>query len=105
MSERLKGKIGIVTGAGSGIGRACAIALAIEGARVALVGRRRDRVEEVAHKIGDSAFAIPGDISKTSEVSRLIDETVSHFGRLNFPLKWLTVSSINRLTSLVLEMS
>jgi NAD(P)-dependent dehydrogenase (short-subunit alcohol dehydrogenase family) len=84
MSERLKGKIGIVTGAGSGIGRACAIALASEGARVALVGRRKDRVEEVAHKIGDSAFAIPADVSKTSEVSRLMDETVIHFGRLDF---------------------
>ena len=86
MSKRLKGKIGIVTGAGSGIGRACAIALASEGARVALVGRRRDRIEEVAHRIGDSAFAIPADVSKTSEISRLIDTTVSHFGGLNFLL-------------------
>ena len=56
MSERLKGKIGIVTGAGTGIGRACAIALAREGAQVALVGRRRDRVEEVTDEIGVSAF-------------------------------------------------
>jgi NAD(P)-dependent dehydrogenase (short-subunit alcohol dehydrogenase family) len=86
MSERLKGKIGIITGVGSGIGRACAIALASEGAQVALVGRRRDRVDEVAHKIGDSPFAVPGNVPKTSEVSRLIDETVSHFGRLNFLL-------------------
>jgi NAD(P)-dependent dehydrogenase (short-subunit alcohol dehydrogenase family) len=86
MSERLKGKIGIVTGAGSGIGRECAIALANEGARVALVGRRRDRVEEVAHKIGDSAFTVPADVAKISEVSRLIDEAVKHFGRLNFLL-------------------
>lgn len=86
MSERLKGKIGIVTGAGSGIGRACAIALTSEGAQVALVGRRRDRVEEVAHEIGDSAFAIPADVAKTSEVNRLVDETVSHFGRLDFLL-------------------
>jgi NAD(P)-dependent dehydrogenase (short-subunit alcohol dehydrogenase family) len=86
MSERLKGKIGIVTGAGSGIGRACAIALASEGARVALVGRRRDRIEDVAHKIGDSAVAIPADVSNTSEVHRLIDDTVNHFGGLNFLL-------------------
>jgi len=69
MSERLKGKIGIVTGAGTGIGRACAIALAREGAQVALVGRRRDRVEEVTDEIGVSAFPIPADISRTSEVS------------------------------------
>jgi len=86
MSERLRGKIGIVTGAGSGIGRACAIALAREGARVALVGRRRDRIEEVAQEIGDFAFAIPADVSKTSEISRLLDQTVSRFGGLNFLL-------------------
>lgn len=86
MSERLKDKIGIVTGAGSGIGRACAIALAREGARVALVGRRRDRVEETAQEIGDRSFAIPADVSKTSEINRVLDETVSRFGDLNFLL-------------------
>jgi NAD(P)-dependent dehydrogenase (short-subunit alcohol dehydrogenase family) len=86
MRERLQGKIGIVTGAGSGIGRACAIALAREGARVALIGRRKDRVEEVAHEIGDLAFAIPADISKTNEMTCLLDETVSRFGGLNFLL-------------------
>ena len=86
MRERLQGKVGIVTGAGSGIGRACAIALAREGARVALIGRRKDRVEEVAHEIGDLAFAIPADISKTNEMTCLLDETVSRFGGLNFLL-------------------
>jgi len=86
MSERLQGKIGIVTGAGSGIGRACAIALAREGARVALVGRRKDRVEEVAREIGDSAFAISADVSDTSEISRLLDQTATHFGGLSFLL-------------------
>lgn len=84
MSERLRGKIGIVTGAGTGIGRACAIALASEGARVALIGRRKDRIEAVAHEIGGSAFALAGDISKTAELSRLLDETVGRFGGLNF---------------------
>jgi len=86
MRERLQGKVGIVTGAGSGFGRACAIALAREGARVALIGRRKDRVEEVAHEIGDLAFAIPADISKTNEMTCLLDETVSRFGGLNFLL-------------------
>ncbi|HET7890007.1 MAG TPA: glucose 1-dehydrogenase [Candidatus Sulfotelmatobacter sp.] len=86
MGDRLKGKIGVVTGAGSGIGRACAIALADEGARVVLVGRRKDRVEELANQIGDSAFPIPADISQTSEITRLIDEAVGQFGGLNFLL-------------------
>ena len=86
MRERLQGKIGIVTGAGSGIGRACAIALAAEGAQVALVGRRKDRLEEVAREIGDRAFAIPVDVSKTSEISGLLDEAVRRFAGLNFLL-------------------
>jgi len=86
MSERLQGKIGIVTGAGSGIGRACAIALASEGARVALVGRRKDRVESLAEEIGDSALAIAADVSKPGEIRRLINETLSRFGGLTFLL-------------------
>ena len=84
MSERLKNKTGIVTGAGSGIGRACAIALAKEGARVALVGRRKDHLEKVAGEIGDLAFVISADVSETTEISRLLEETVRQFGGLNF---------------------
>jgi NAD(P)-dependent dehydrogenase (short-subunit alcohol dehydrogenase family) len=83
MAERLNDKIGIVTGAGSGIGRACAIALAKEGARVALVGRRKDHIERVAREIGDRAFAIAADVSQTGEIKRLLDETVNRFGGLN----------------------
>lgn len=84
MSERLTGKIGLVTGAGSGIGRACAIALAREGAQIALVGRRRERLEQVAHDIGAQSFPISADVSQSTEIQRLIDETVHRFGGLNF---------------------
>jgi NAD(P)-dependent dehydrogenase (short-subunit alcohol dehydrogenase family) len=51
-----------------------------------LVGRRRGPLEQVTREIGDSAFAISADVSKTSEISRLLDQTVSHFGGLNFLL-------------------
>ena len=83
MGERLKDKVGIVTGAGSGIGRASAIALAKEGARIALVGRRKDPIERVAREIGERAFAISADVSKAGEISRLLEETVHRFGGLN----------------------
>jgi NAD(P)-dependent dehydrogenase (short-subunit alcohol dehydrogenase family) len=86
MSKRLKDKIGIITGAGSGIGRACAVAMAREGARVVLAGRRKDRVEEVAQEVGELALAIPADVSKTTEITCLLDETVRRFGGLNFLL-------------------
>jgi NAD(P)-dependent dehydrogenase (short-subunit alcohol dehydrogenase family) len=86
MSERLKGKVGIVTGAGSGIGRACAVALAKEGASVTLVGRRTDRIEAVAREIGDRTLAVAGDVTKAADLHRVLHKTASHFGAINFLL-------------------
>lgn len=83
MNSRLKGKVAIVTGAGSGIGRACAFAFAREGARVALVGRRRERLDAVAREIGDRAFVVPADVSKSDDVNRIVERTITHFGELN----------------------
>jgi NAD(P)-dependent dehydrogenase (short-subunit alcohol dehydrogenase family) len=83
MTVRLKNKIAIVTGAGSGIGRACALALAREGAKVALVGRRQQPLDAVAHEIGDSALVLAADISKKQEIDGVIEQTVGRFGGLN----------------------
>ena len=83
MSSRLKNKTAIVTGAGSGIGRACAIALAREGTRVVLVGRRKERLEETASAIGKSAFVLAADVSKNNEIARVVEFTMAHFGRLD----------------------
>ena len=83
MSSRLKNKTAIVTGAGSGIGRACAIALAREGTRVVVVGRRKERLEETASAIGKSAFVLAADVSKNNEIARVVEFTMAHFGRLD----------------------
>jgi NAD(P)-dependent dehydrogenase (short-subunit alcohol dehydrogenase family) len=83
MNSRLENKTAIITGAGSGIGRACAIALAREGARVALVGRRKERIEAVKHEIGGSALVLPADVSIQQEIDRVVEQTVSEFGGLN----------------------
>jgi NAD(P)-dependent dehydrogenase (short-subunit alcohol dehydrogenase family) len=83
VGSRLKDKIAIVTGAGSGIGRACAIALAREAAQVALVGRRQERLEETAHECGGSAFVLVADVTKPNEVTSVVEQTLTHFGGLN----------------------
>jgi NAD(P)-dependent dehydrogenase (short-subunit alcohol dehydrogenase family) len=83
MNPRLKNKIAIVTGAGSGIGRSCALALIREGAHVALVGRRKDRIEEVTRESGGSAIAIAADVSKRDQIERVLEETLRAFGGIN----------------------
>ncbi|WP_340108115.1 SDR family oxidoreductase [Pikeienuella sp. HZG-20] len=76
-------KTALITGAGSGIGRATARALAAKGWRVALVGRRRDALEETAAEIGEGALVAPGDIAKADDVERIFVEVATEFGRLD----------------------
>src|SRR5579885_2067876 len=83
LPARLKDKVAIVTGAGSGIGRACAFALAREGARVVLVGRRRERVLEAAAEIGTNALAVPADLLRQEDIDRVISQTVLNFGGIH----------------------
>jgi len=83
LGDRLAGKVTIVTGAGSGIGRASAIRFAEEGARVTCVDVNRDAVEAVASEIGDQAFAVAADVSDAEQVKAYTDGTVARWGRLD----------------------
>ncbi len=83
---RLAGKTAFITGAGSGIGRACAELFAREGARVALAGRRREALEATAAAIAagkGEALVVPCDVTKAADVERAIGELVKRFGRLD----------------------
>jgi NAD(P)-dependent dehydrogenase (short-subunit alcohol dehydrogenase family) len=82
-TQRLAGKCAIVTGAGSGIGRAIAIAFAREGARIALVGRTQSKLDAVAKEIGSTALALAGDISQSADIERIVSQSTAAFGRLD----------------------
>lgn len=83
MGDRLAGKICIVTGAGSGIGRASAIRFAEEGARVTCVDIDRETAELTAREIGDQAFAVGADVSDPAQVRTYTDGTVARWGGLH----------------------
>jgi NAD(P)-dependent dehydrogenase (short-subunit alcohol dehydrogenase family) len=76
-------KIALVTGAGSGIGRAVALSLAAHGYRVVLTGRRHDRLEQVAREGGASCHAIPSDVTDPHSVTKLFARIAMEFGRLD----------------------
>ena len=79
----MKGKTAIVTGAGSGIGRAIATAFAHEGANVALVGRRREPLAETARSCGKNRIVICADLRKPADIDRIVKETVHRFHALD----------------------
>jgi NAD(P)-dependent dehydrogenase (short-subunit alcohol dehydrogenase family) len=77
------GRIALVTGAGSGIGRAVSLALQSAGYSVVLAGRRRDALEQTAASGGERMLAVPTDVTKPDSVKALFAKTQEAFGRLD----------------------
>jgi NAD(P)-dependent dehydrogenase (short-subunit alcohol dehydrogenase family) len=86
MSERFTGKVVLITGGGSGIGRATALAFAREGAAVTVAGRRSGPLDQTVRLIedqGGQASAIPADVSSPADAQRLVATTVGRHGGLH----------------------
>lgn len=83
---RLSGKVAFITGGGTGIGRACAVLFAKEGAQVVVTGRRNELLRAAVREIeqsGGQAVAIAGDVTHRESVESALSGAVEYFGRVN----------------------
>ncbi|MGQ9647268.1 MAG: glucose 1-dehydrogenase [Thermodesulfobacteriota bacterium] len=83
----MKGKSGIVTGGGSGIGKATATGLVQAGGETVITGRNKGRLEKATNemkKFGGPVLSIQADISRMEDIKRLVDLTVRQFGKIDF---------------------
>jgi 3-oxoacyl-[acyl-carrier protein] reductase len=107
---KLKGKAALITGGGTGMGRAITLKFAAEGANVAINYSRRakeaEETVEAARRLGIRAFAMKADVSVEAEAILLVEETVKQFGRLDMLVNnagWSTVVPHRKLDGLTEE--
>ena len=80
---KLDGKVAIVTGGGTGIGKGIARAFAAEGARVVIASRSEQTLNEVAGELGDQVLAMPTDLKVESQIATLFKRTIAEMGQLD----------------------
>src|SRR5881396_1967217 len=86
MGDRLKGKVALITGAGMGMGRECAILFAEEGARVVVCDIDEKAARETVSLVeagGGQALAVAGDVAIEADVARMVADGVARFGALH----------------------
>jgi len=93
VGQRLAGKVAVIIGASSGMGRATAEAFAEAGASVVVAARTADKLEALAARIGDRCLACPTDVTDSEQIRRLIDASVERFGRIDV-LAYVTGTNI-----------
>jgi citronellol/citronellal dehydrogenase len=77
------GKVALVTGGGTGIGRATAMELARTGAKIVVCGRRAEPLEAVRAELGEDCLAVPTDVREPEQVAALVDQVLERFGRID----------------------
>jgi NAD(P)-dependent dehydrogenase (short-subunit alcohol dehydrogenase family) len=80
---RLTGKVAIITGGGSGIGKAIAMAFVREGAKVVIAGRDSKKLDRAVAEIGGECLAMSADVSSTNDVQKLVSATLDRFKQIN----------------------
>lgn len=87
MDLELRGKVAVITGGSDGIGKAAAMRMAQEGAKVTICARRKELLEETAREIrektGGEVLAISADVTRSSDIQDVVDQTVGKFGGLD----------------------
>ena len=95
--SRFDGKVVIVTGAGSGIGRAAALKLASEGAHVVVADiKGHDAIAGEIAAAGGQALALATDVRKAADIATMVAQTVAHFGRLDLAFNNAGIAQTNR---------
>src|SRR3954470_6767325 len=100
MSNKLKGKTAIITGASAGIGRACARALAGEGAQLVLTARRGERLAQLKTEIeqsGGKAVTVIGDARKEETALKTVAAAVTAFGRIDILINNTGIGNYKKL--------
>ena len=106
MPGKLSGKVAIVTGASAGIGRASAIALAAEGAKVVITARRQERLEALASEINamnTKAFIVAGDANDETTAKRCLETAMNEAGRIDILLNNTGMGNYKNLADTSLE--
>src|SRR5262245_1990750 len=93
---RLRDKVAIVTGAGSGIGHCIAETFAREGARVAVLDVKPDAAQAAAGAIGKGALAVACDVARKADIDAAIKATLAAFGRLDILVNNAGVAHVNK---------
>ena len=103
MSGKLAGRTALVTGASKGLGKAMAIALAAEGARVGLVSRDVALLDSVAAEIGANAYVFPADVTSEEQVRSIERDVTAQFGKVNILINNAGVNVRKPITEFTLD--